>query len=152
MPKKLSVCAVQLTPERYVVSTLCPIPTIPDDILLQDALVIGARFDADVSTAACRLAFYGRAVALVDPADAAALARLRVAKLKAKRGVIERVGRDGRTAICRGMFKKETDLALFRGMKARSCATHNTRRDTVPCLSFCAGATACVTGIAAGTA
>lgn len=55
--------------------------------------------------------------ALVDPADAGALARLRIAKLKAKHGVIERVGRDGRTAICRGMFKKETDLSMFRGMK-----------------------------------
>ena len=83
----------------------------------QDALVIGARFDADVSTAACRLAFYGRMVALVDPADTAALARLRIAKLKAKHGAIERVGRDGRTAICRGMFKKETDLYVFRGMQ-----------------------------------
>ena len=97
------------------------VPGLTDaaDDMLQDALVIGARFDADVSTAACRLAFYGRAIALVDAADAAALARLRVTKLKAKHGVVERVGRDGRTAICRGMFKKETDLSMFRGMKAR---------------------------------
>jgi len=113
------MCAAKLKPQRHGPSTQCPSPTNAAAILLQDALVIGARFDADISTAACRLAFYGRAVALVDPADAAALARLRVAKLKAKHGVIERVGRDGRTAICRGMFKKETDLSVFRGMKVR---------------------------------
>ena len=107
-------------------------------------MVIGARFDTDVSTAACRLAFYGRIAALLDPADAAALARLRVAKLKAKHGVIERVSRDGRTAICRGMFKKETDLSAFRGMKVqcrfctvRLAATHVLIN--VPCIWTAAG-------------
>ena len=85
----------------------------------QDALIIGARFDADVSTASCRLAFYGRLTALLDPADKTALARLRVFKLKAKHGAIERLAADGCTAICRGMFKKETDMSLFTGMKVR---------------------------------
>ncbi len=113
------MCTVEPTPQSHEASPQCPSPTHASNIWLQDALVIGARFDADVSTAACRLAFYGRAVALVDPADAAGLVRLRVTKLKAKHGVIERVGRDGRTTICRSMFKKETDLSVFRGMKVR---------------------------------
>lgn len=80
-------------------------------------MVIGARFDADVSTASCRLAFYGRLTALVDPADKKALPRLKVVKLKAKYGSIERIATDGCTAICKGMFKKETDMSLFAGMK-----------------------------------
>ena len=91
---------------------------------VQDALVIGARFDADVSTASCRLAFYGRLTALVDPVDKVALARLRVVKLKSKHGIIERLAGDGCTAICRGMFKKETDMSLFSEMKVRHLKAH----------------------------
>ena len=45
------------------------------------------------------------------------LQRLKVVKLKAKHGSIERLAADGCTAICRAMFKKETDMTLFTGMK-----------------------------------
>ena len=40
---------------------------------------------------------------------------LRIYKLKRRQGGIERVEADGCTAICRGMFQKETDLSLFTG-------------------------------------
>ncbi len=49
---------------------------------MQGALVIGSKLDADVSAATCRLTFYGRLTALLDAADAAQLARLRVYKPK----------------------------------------------------------------------
>lgn len=85
--------------------------------VVQDALVIGSRFDTDMNSPTCRLAFYGRLVALLDPSDPAALQRLKVYKLKQRSGVIERVASDGRTAVCKGMFKKETDISLFTGMQ-----------------------------------
>lgn len=51
--------------------------------LLQVALVIGSRLDADASAAACRLAFCGRLAALLSPEqDPRALAALRVFKPK----------------------------------------------------------------------
>lgn len=40
---------------------------------------------------------------------------LRIFKPKRREGVIERIEADGRMAICRGMFQKETDLSLFSG-------------------------------------
>jgi len=40
-------------------------------------------------------------------------------QIKEKRGTIERVMPDGQTAIVRGMFKKETDPALYVNLKVR---------------------------------
>lgn len=36
---------------------------------------------------------------------------------KTKVGVLDRLNADGHTAVCKGMFKKETDISLFVGMK-----------------------------------
>ena len=82
--------------------------------------MIGSRLEADASAAACRLAFYGRLVALVDaPERPGALARLRLLKLKARTGSVERVAPDGGSAVCKGMFKRDTDISRFVGLKAR---------------------------------
>lgn len=62
-----------------------------------------------------RLAFYGRLVRTLDPHDPQQLLSLRVFKPKQREGVADRVEADGCTAICRGMFKKDTDLARFAG-------------------------------------
>nr|BAU61586.1 eukaryotic elongation factor, selenocysteine-tRNA-specific [Gonium pectorale] len=83
----------------------------------RDALVIGAKFDADIHGEACRLAFYGRLVRLVDPSRPEELATLRLFKLKSRSGVIERLQPDGATAIVRGLIKKESDVAVFAGLK-----------------------------------
>lgn len=82
-----------------------------------DALVIGSKLDADASAAACRLAFCGRLAAPLNPDDPKALAALQVFKTKQRAGSVERMGRDARHAVCRGMFKKETDLSAFTGMQ-----------------------------------
>ncbi len=83
--------------------------------------MIGSRLEADASAAACRLAFYGRLVALVDaPERPGALARLRLLKLKARTGSVERVAPDGGSAVCKGMFKRDTDISRFVGLKARA--------------------------------
>ena len=79
--------------------------------------MIGSRFDMDVSKATCRLAFYGRLAALVNADQPAELAKLRVYKTKRKAGALDRVAKDGLSAVCRGMFKKETDISLFSGMR-----------------------------------
>lgn len=82
--------------------------------------MIGSRLETDAANAACRLAFYGRLVALVDaPNSPGALAKLRLFRLKARTGSVERVAADGRSAICKGMFKRDTDISRFAGLKAR---------------------------------
>ena len=63
----------------------------------------------------CRLAFHGHICRLIDPSDPAQLRQLRVCKSKSRQGSVERVEADGCTAVCRGMFKKDTDMALFTG-------------------------------------
>jgi len=86
----------------------------------RDVLVIGSKFDTEVHTPTCRLAWYGRLVRTLDVADRGALEGLRVYKCKERTGVVERVKDDGRSAVCREMFKKETDLSLFQGMTVSS--------------------------------
>jgi len=84
-----------------------------------DALLIGARLDADSASPACRLALHGRLAALLEgPGGASAL---RLFKRKVREGSVERWA-DERTAVCRGMFKKETDISLFAGMRVVSGA------------------------------
>ncbi|KAK9818119.1 hypothetical protein WJX72_007434 [[Myrmecia] bisecta] len=87
-----------------------------------DALMIGSRFDADMNSATCRLACYGRVAALIDPANPQELQKLKIYKVKQKTGVVERVSKDGTSAICRSLFKKETDISLFTGMKVVTSA------------------------------
>ncbi|PSC71534.1 Selenocysteine-specific elongation factor [Micractinium conductrix] len=84
-----------------------------------DSLVIGSKLDVDLHAATCRLAFAGRLCAVVpDPSDQSTLrSLLPIFKHKQREGVVERVEADGCTAICRGMFQKETDLARFSGMR-----------------------------------
>ena len=60
------------------------------------------------------------ALALPRARTQAELARLRVYKLKGREGRIERIEKDGMTAVCTGLFKKETDLSLFTGMRVTS--------------------------------
>lgn len=82
--------------------------------------VIGSRLDADASMATCRLALHGSLVALLDVNDSRYLQRLRVFRWKRRDGSIERVTGNSCNAVCRGMFKKETDISAFAGMKVIS--------------------------------
>lgn len=85
--------------------------------MLQDSVLIGSRLDANQEAATCRLAFYGRLLKLLDPTDSQVLQQLKVYKLKQKQGSLDRISSDGTSAVCKGMFKKETDLSLFSGMQ-----------------------------------
>ena len=57
---------------------------------------------------------------LLDDSNPVALQQLHLFRLKQKQGTIERVAADGHSAVCKGMFKKETDISLFSGMKVSS--------------------------------
>ncbi|KAM9408118.1 selenocysteine-specific elongation factor [Pholidichthys leucotaenia] len=81
-------------------------------------LVIGSKLDTDIHTNACRLAFQGRLLEGFEDKNYAetALPRLRIYKTKHKEGQVERVT-DDYTVIGRSLFKKETNLQLFVGLK-----------------------------------
>jgi len=79
-----------------------------------DALLIGARLDMEATSPACRLALHGRLAAVFG--GEAGAAALHLFKRKMREGSVERWA-DERTAVCRGMFKRETDISLFTGMR-----------------------------------
>ena len=79
--------------------------------------MIGSRFEMDASTAMCRLAFYGRLAALINQSDPVQMGTLRIFKVKRRTGSIDRVDKDGLGAVCKGMFKKETDISVFAGLQ-----------------------------------
>ena len=84
------------------------------------SLVIGAKLDMDIHTTACRLAFHGRLLEGISDIKYAetVLPRLKVYVKKSKEGVVERKG-DDYTVICKGLFKKETNIDLFVGLKVK---------------------------------
>ena len=85
-----------------------------------DSMLIGSRLDFDAHAKACRLAVSGRLRRVVTPAELQPQRLggvLRIYKVKLKQGTLERVEKDGQTVICKGLFKKETDLSPFVGME-----------------------------------
>ncbi|XP_054473152.1 selenocysteine-specific elongation factor [Anoplopoma fimbria] len=81
-------------------------------------LVIGSKLDTDIHANTCRLAFQGHLLQGFEDKGYAetALPRLRIYKTKHKEGQVERVT-DEYTVIGRNLFKKETNLQLFVGLK-----------------------------------
>ncbi|TRY55006.1 hypothetical protein DNTS_020747 [Danionella cerebrum] len=83
-------------------------------------LVIGSRLDSDIHGNACRLAFHGKLLEGFEDKNytETTLPRLKISKDKQKEGVVERVT-DDYSVIGRNLFKKETNLQLFVGLKVR---------------------------------
>ncbi|XP_007526940.3 selenocysteine-specific elongation factor isoform X2 [Erinaceus europaeus] len=81
-------------------------------------LVIGSRLDADIHANTCRLAFHGVLLHGLEDRNytESFLPRLRVYKRKQKHGLVERV-MDDYNVIGRSLFKKETNIQLFAGLK-----------------------------------
>uniref|UniRef100_H2P9F2 Selenocysteine-specific elongation factor n=1 Tax=Pongo abelii TaxID=9601 RepID=H2P9F2_PONAB len=81
-------------------------------------LVIGSRLDVDIHTNTCRLAFHGILLHGLEDRNYADsfLPRLKVYKLKHKHGLVERA-MDDYSVIGRSLFKKETNIQLFVGLK-----------------------------------
>eukprot|EP01102_Stenamoeba_stenopodia_P016219 TRINITY_DN5645_c0_g1_i2.p1 TRINITY_DN5645_c0_g1~~TRINITY_DN5645_c0_g1_i2.p1 ORF type:complete len:441 (-),score=109.62 TRINITY_DN5645_c0_g1_i2:9-1331(-) len=82
------------------------------------SLVIGSRLETDIHTNTCRLAFFGRLLEPIDTNAPYALQRLKIYKPKQKEGGIDRVT-DERTLIGKNLFKKETNINLFIGLKVQ---------------------------------
>ncbi|XP_054639418.1 selenocysteine-specific elongation factor [Dunckerocampus dactyliophorus] len=81
-------------------------------------LVIGSKLDADIHANACRLAFQGRLLHGFEGKGYAEsdLPGLLIYKTKHKEGQVERAT-DDYTVIGRNLFKKETNLQVFVGLK-----------------------------------
>ncbi|XP_070277688.1 selenocysteine-specific elongation factor isoform X2 [Myotis yumanensis] len=84
----------------------------------QLCLVIGFRLNADIHSNMCRLAFHGILLHGLEDKNytESLLPKLRVYKLKHKHGFVERVI-DDYSVIGRSLFKKETNIQLFVGLK-----------------------------------
>ena len=82
----------------------------------QDAVIIGSRLDSISTGQACRLALHGKILMGSETAEDFG-GILKVFKVRRKEGQVEKISSDGRTAICKGLFKKESDPSAFMGMK-----------------------------------
>lgn len=84
----------------------------------QHCLVIGSKLDTDIHAHMCRLAFHGRLLeGFPDPQyQGTVLPRVRVYKTKVREGLVERCN-DEYTVIGKNLFKKETNIQNFAGMK-----------------------------------
>ncbi len=81
--------------------------------------VLGSKLDTDAKANICRLAFHGKLGHNFKDAQAihsTELPALRIFKEKCKEGVVERANNECEV-ICKGMFKKDTNLALFSGLR-----------------------------------
>uniref|UniRef100_UPI00398F1D43 selenocysteine-specific elongation factor isoform X4 n=1 Tax=Pristiophorus japonicus TaxID=55135 RepID=UPI00398F1D43 len=81
-------------------------------------LVIGSKLDTNIHANTCRLAFHGVLLEGFEEKNYAedSLPKLKIFKLKHKEGQVERVS-DDYSVIGRSLFKKETNMQLFVGMK-----------------------------------
>ncbi|XP_076870593.1 selenocysteine-specific elongation factor isoform X1 [Brachyhypopomus gauderio] len=81
-------------------------------------LVIGSRLDSDIHSNTCRLVFHGKLLEGFEDKNytETSLPRLKISKDKHKEGAVERVT-DDYTVIGKNLFKKETNLQLFVGLK-----------------------------------
>jgi hypothetical protein len=88
--------------------------------------LIASHLDADVHTTTCRLVFYGRIVEPLPSADLHELRRCNIYKEKTKRGVVDRLeegsSAGGVSLVGKSLFKKETDMSIFMGLRVHTRA------------------------------
>jgi len=84
----------------------------------ENALYIASKLDVPEGANVCRLAFFGKTLSCADATKSPNFAEenLRLFSIKSRKGTIERAESDNRTCVCKGMFKKESDLSSFRNM------------------------------------
>lgn len=84
----------------------------------QKSLVIGSKLDTDIHANICRIAFHGQLVDyFTDPKYLVKdLPKLKVYKTKTREGLVERC-QDEYTLIGKNLFKKETNIQSFVGLK-----------------------------------
>eukprot|EP01132_Coremiostelium_polycephalum_P009163 gene9163-11230_t len=80
-------------------------------------VLIGSKLDISLDTSTCRIAFAGYVLDSVDDQSKQSLhQKLKIFKTKFKQGIIERIHSED-TIIGKNLFKKDTDITSFRGMK-----------------------------------
>jgi selenocysteine-specific elongation factor len=91
--------------------------------------LIASHLDVDVHAATCRLAFHGRISEPLASADIHELSRCNIYKDKTKQGLCDRLedpesgsGSAGITIIGKSLFKKESDMSLFVGLRVHTRA------------------------------
>lgn len=86
----------------------------------EHSLVIGSRLDTDIHLNVCRIAFHGRLLVPVTDKNfkETFLPQLKIYKIKTREGVVERMA-DSYSVIAHSLFKKETNIQSFVGMKVR---------------------------------
>lgn len=89
-------------------------------LVVPDSLIIGSKLDMDIHTNTCRLAFHGRLLESITDKNYASnvLPNLKVYKNKMKTGIVDRVVNDFEI-IGKCMFKKETNMEQFMGLKVK---------------------------------
>ncbi|XP_077977999.1 selenocysteine-specific elongation factor-like [Glandiceps talaboti] len=82
------------------------------------SLLIGSKLDTDIHANMCRLAFYGQLVYSISDKNyhETILPKLKIFKNKSREGIAERM-LDDYNIIGRALFKKETNIQLFVGLK-----------------------------------
>ena len=83
-----------------------------------NSLVIGSKLDTDIHANMCRIAFHGQLLDCFTDSKYIAnnLPKLKVFKTKVREGVVERC-QDEYTLIGKNLFKKETNIQSFVGLK-----------------------------------
>lgn len=87
-------------------------------IVAPQSMTIGSKLDLDIHSSQCRLAFYGNIIEIIKDKNyfSTILPNLKVYKNKQKFGSIDRV-KNETEIIGKNMFKKETNIKLFLGLK-----------------------------------
>lgn len=79
------------------------------------SLIIGSKLDFDLHSPNCRMAFFGK---ILTPADPKNLNKIHLVRMKQKVGELDRVDKmDPTLVICRNMFKPDSDIQMFVGLK-----------------------------------
>ncbi|RWS23978.1 selenocysteine-specific elongation factor-like protein [Leptotrombidium deliense] len=83
-----------------------------------NSLYIASKLDTDIHANVCRLAFFGNVCAIFGEKNylESNLQHLKVYKTKSRSGLIERVNNEYEV-IVKSLFKKETNIDNFRGLK-----------------------------------
>eukprot|EP01134_Creolimax_fragrantissima_P005262 CFRG5262T1 len=83
-----------------------------------DSVYIASRLDIDINSKAVRLAFHGKILYPITSANykTEILPKLRVYKKKFREGTVDRMV-NANSIVGKGLFKKETNIQLFKGMK-----------------------------------
>lgn len=89
-------------------------------LIVPESLFIASKLDMDIHSNSCRIAFYGQVSETFTNKNyvQTVLPKLKIFKNKIKTGLADRVV-NNYELICKGVFKRETRLDLFTGLKVK---------------------------------